>query len=208
MLPAFVVLIALGFVITVFISWSFEMTPEGMKRTADVTPSEVLPYWSKRKFATFVIGIAVIAFGLLAYQLLRSTGGQLSAKHRTDKILIQGNPAGTQTIEVQPDGAVRAEYSYNDRGRGPHIVASWKPDANGIPIEYVGRGNDYMKADVNESFQIVGSKASWKNRTESGDRELTGPAFYVPHDALPEFTAVLAHALLKAPGHRLPLLPA
>src|SRR5207249_6766766 len=165
MLPAVAVLLVLGFIITVIISWAFEMTPEGLKRTADVTPSEVLPYWSKRKFATFVIGIAVIAFGLLANQLLRSTGAQLSAKQRTDKILIQGNPAGTQTIEVQPDGTVRAEYSYNDRGRGPHIVASWKPDANGSPIEYVGRGNDYMKADVNESFQIVGSKASWKNRT-------------------------------------------
>src|SRR5207248_11497 len=82
MLPAFVVLITLGFVITVFISWSFEMTPEGMKRTADVTPGEALPYWSKRKFARFVIGVAVIAFVLLAYQVLRSTGGHVVAKHR------------------------------------------------------------------------------------------------------------------------------
>ncbi|PYL37320.1 MAG: hypothetical protein DMF36_09830 [Verrucomicrobia bacterium] len=100
MLPAFVVLIALGFVITVFISWSFEMTPEGMKRTADVTPGEALPYWSKRKFARFVIGVAVIAVCLLAYQVLRSTGGHVVAKHRTDKIIIQGNPAGTQTVEL------------------------------------------------------------------------------------------------------------
>ncbi len=52
MLPAFVLLVALGFVITVIISWAFEMTPEGLKRTADVTPGEVIPYWSKRKFAS------------------------------------------------------------------------------------------------------------------------------------------------------------
>src|SRR5438046_10097828 len=77
MLPALVVVVALGFVITVIISWSFEMTPEGMKRTADVTPSEVLPYWSKRKFATFVICIAVIAFGLLAYSVLLSNGASV-----------------------------------------------------------------------------------------------------------------------------------
>ena len=128
MLPAVAVLLVLGFIITVIISWAFEMTPEGLKRTADVTAGEVLPYWSKRKFATFVIGVAVIAFGLLAYQLFRSTSGQLSAKQRTDKILIQGNTAGTQTVERQPDGAVRAEYSYNDRGRGEHITATWKLD--------------------------------------------------------------------------------
>ena len=73
MLPAFVVLIALGFVITVFISWSFEMTPEGMKRTADVSVDEVrsMPYWSKKKFAGFVIGLAVIAAALLVFQLWR-----------------------------------------------------------------------------------------------------------------------------------------
>jgi hypothetical protein len=69
MLPALIVLVVLGFVITVIISWSFEMTPEGLKRTSEVTQGEVIPYWSKRKFATFVVGTAVIAFGLLAYQL-------------------------------------------------------------------------------------------------------------------------------------------
>src|SRR5438046_1453970 len=80
MLPAFIVLVALGFVLALLVSWSFEMTPEGLKRTADITPGEVLPYWSKRKFAAFVIATAIIAFGLLAYQLLRPEGGRLSAK--------------------------------------------------------------------------------------------------------------------------------
>src|SRR5215471_11713939 len=52
-MKAFVVLLALGFVLAVFISWAFEMTPEGMKRTADVSADQVrsLPYWSKGKFA-------------------------------------------------------------------------------------------------------------------------------------------------------------
>ena len=70
MITAFVVLLALGFAVALFISWSFEMTPEGLKRTEDVSPDEVIPYWSRRKFARFIIGVAVIAFGLSAYQLL------------------------------------------------------------------------------------------------------------------------------------------
>src|SRR4051812_27284996 len=148
MLPAFVVLIAFGFVITVFISWSFEMTPEGMKRTSEITPGEVLPYWSKRKFTGFIVGVAVIAFALLVFQLLRLTPAfqRGSAGKRTDKIFIQGNEAGTETMKRQPDGAVRVEYSYNDRGRGDHIVATWKLDPTGVPIGYDGHGNDYMKA--------------------------------------------------------------
>jgi len=69
-ITAFVLLLALGFALALFISWSFEMTPEGLKRTQDLSPDQVIPYWSRRKFATFIIGVAVIAFGLSAYQLL------------------------------------------------------------------------------------------------------------------------------------------
>jgi Amidohydrolase family len=207
-MEAFVVLLALGFILAAIISWAFEMTPEGLKRTADVTPAEVLPYWSKRKFTTFVISVAVLAFGLLAYQLLWPKGGQLSAKQRTDKILIQGNPAGTQTVEAQPDGAVRAEYSYNDRGRGDHITASWKLDNAGVPIEYNGRGNDYMKAPIEEHFETLNGRASWKNRSEQGEQAISSEAFYLPMNSPPEFFGVLARALLKAPNHKLPLLPA
>ncbi len=70
-ITAFLVVLALGFVLAMFISWSFEMTPEGLKRTEDLSPDEVIPYWSRRKFARFIIGTAVIAFCLSAYQLLR-----------------------------------------------------------------------------------------------------------------------------------------
>lgn len=70
-ITAFVAVLALGFVLAMFISWAFEMTPEGLKRTEDLSPDEVIPYWSRRKFARFIIGVAVIAFGLSAYQLLR-----------------------------------------------------------------------------------------------------------------------------------------
>jgi len=127
---------------------------------------------------------------------------------RTDVILIQGNKAGSETVAVSADGSARAEYSYNDRGRGDHIVATWKLDAAGIPIEYTGSGNDYMKAAVDERFTFKDRKATWKNRTENGEKALTAPAFYVPANPPPEFYGVLARALLKAPNHTLRLLPA
>src|SRR5262245_50375308 len=37
---AFIVVLALGFILSVIISWAFEMTPDGLKRTADVLPNE------------------------------------------------------------------------------------------------------------------------------------------------------------------------
>ena len=126
---------------------------------------------------------------------------------REDQIVLLGNLAGTQTVQAQPGGGTRAEYSYNDRGRGDHIVATWKLDAAGVPTEYSGSGNDYMKAPVEEAFHLTGGKASWKNRTEQGERTVKGEAFYMPNNAPPELNAVLARALLRAPGHKLHLLP-
>ncbi len=133
---------------------------------------------------------------------------QTSAEQRSHKILIQGNAAGMQTVQTDAAGAPRAEYSYNDRGRGDHITATWKLDAAGVPTEYEGHGNDYMKAPIEERFEVKDGKARWKNRSEQGDQAVTGEAFYVPANPPPEFAGVLARALLKAPGHKLSLLPA
>ncbi|MEP7044121.1 MAG: amidohydrolase family protein [Dokdonella sp.] len=142
------------------------------------------------------------------FMLLAGIGAAQAQTPRQDKILIQGNAAGTQSVAIAADGSARVEYSYNDRGRGEHITATWKLDANGIPVEYEGHGNDYMKAAVEERYAAKDGKASWQNRTEHEERQLSGAAFYIPTNAPPEFFGVLALALLKAPDHRLALLPA
>lgn len=96
-MKAFLVFIALGFILAVVISWAFEMTPEGMKRTADVSSDEIssMPYWSKKKFAAFIIGIAAIAAALLGYKLWRGPGS-ITAQNPT----ATGIPA--KSIAVLP----------------------------------------------------------------------------------------------------------
>jgi TolB-like protein/Tfp pilus assembly protein PilF len=71
-MKGFVVFLILGFAMAVFVSWAFEATPQGMKRTEDVSPDEVLPSWSPRKFAAFIVMIAMLAASLLVFELLRS----------------------------------------------------------------------------------------------------------------------------------------
>jgi len=72
LMTALMVVLALGFGLALFISWAFEATPQGMKRTENVPPDSVLPSWSRRKFAVFIITIALLATGLLAFDLVRS----------------------------------------------------------------------------------------------------------------------------------------
>jgi TolB-like protein/cytochrome c-type biogenesis protein CcmH/NrfG len=70
-MKVFVVVILLGFPVALVIAWAFEMTPEGMKRTENISPNEVIPQWSRRKFAALMITLALVAAGLLAFQFLR-----------------------------------------------------------------------------------------------------------------------------------------
>ncbi len=101
LITTFVVLLAIGFAVALFVSWSFEMTPEGLKRTEDLSPDEVIPYWSRRKFATFIIGTAVIAFGLSAYQLL------------VPRPLATLSNTGANSLQRQPDATSSAEDTGN-----------------------------------------------------------------------------------------------
>lgn len=147
------------------------------------------------RFVSFLLAMVIIS------------GAQAAPVTRNSAVLMQGNRAGSQTVEHLEDGTVHAEYSYNDRDHGDRITATWTLDAKGIPIAYQGRGHDYMKAPVEEVFSFRDGKARWKNRHESGELAPARAAFYMPANPPPEFHGVLARALLKAPDHRLDLLP-
>ena len=66
-LQSFVVIVALGFPVALLLAWAFELTPEGMKRTENVSPNEFIPQWSARKFAALVATIAMLATGLMVF---------------------------------------------------------------------------------------------------------------------------------------------
>ena len=98
-ITAFVVLLALGFAVAVFISWAFEMTPEGLKRTQDLSPGEVIPYWSRRKFATFIFGVAGLAFCLSAYHLLFPAPARNLSQNEPVSISSSEKTSGAQPVE-------------------------------------------------------------------------------------------------------------
>jgi len=101
----FVVLLALGFVFAVFVAWAFEMTPQGMKRTENVSLDEFVPQWSKRKFAALIVSVAVIAAGLFVFQLVRkpSSASASSADNKSIAVLPFDN------LSRDPDNAYFAE---------------------------------------------------------------------------------------------------
>lgn len=145
---------------------------------------------------------------LLALCLFADIASATALVQRQDQMMMLGQIIGSQKVSIDAQGSGKAEYQFNDRGRGDHTQSSWKLDANGIPLEYTVRGNNYLLAPVAETFRLRDGKAVWKSLSEHGEKIVSAPAFYYPGDAPPEMAGVLARALLKAPDHRLALLPA
>lgn len=144
----------------------------------------------------------------LALCLIAAAVAAIAGPTREDKVQIHGQEVGAQTLEAgATKGQFRAHYRYSERGRGDDISAAWTLDANGIPTHYEASGVDYWKAPVEERFDATAGRAAWHNRVDQGDEASNTPAFYLPANPPPEYQAVLARALLKAPGRTLPLLP-
>jgi hypothetical protein len=122
-------------------------------------------------------------------------------------VILAGNKAGFATSNRNPDGSLQFYYEFNDRGRGPKVTERVIVDSNGIPSQIDNTGIDYEKAAVDEHFTLKNGTATWKNRAEHGETQVTAKGFYVSLSGAPQEAAVLAQALLSN-GGRLALLPA
>ena len=144
---AVVVVVLLGFPIALVIAWAFEMTPEGMKRTADISPDEIraMPYWSKRKFAAFVIGVVIIAAGLLAYQLLRPPGSTViaSSSNKSIAVLPLLNESGDPKDEYFSDGL------------SEELIAAL---AQIRELKVIGRSSSFRFKERKEEPKVIGEK--------------------------------------------------
>jgi TolB-like protein len=71
-----IVLLSIGFIITVLLSWVYDLTPSGVKRTKTVNPnrhsdqivSAVSPGWKIATFISIAIILALVAFNLLSHE--------------------------------------------------------------------------------------------------------------------------------------------
>lgn len=130
-----------------------------------------------------------------------------AAASQTLRYTISSNSAvaGSEVDTYLPDGRVESKFEFNDRGRGPKISVVYVFDSAGLPVKVDETGNDYLKAPVDEHFEIKDGIAHWKSTTEDGQAPAGG--FYVSNNgSFAEFAAMMT-ALKKANGAPLHLFP-
>ena len=147
-------------------------------------------------------------FAALAHPQTTAAPSSEAAKPTRYTFILAGNKAGYESSTRNPDGSLQVHFEFNDRGRGPNINEKLVAGKDGIPVEIEITGVDYLKAPVDERYSLKQGVASWKNRSEEGQKKISGKAFYTSISGASEEVALLAQALLAAPQHKLALLPA
>ena len=65
---AILLFLAVGFVVSVIVSWAYEVTPEGLKREEDVDRSQSITHATGRKLDFVIIGVLTVALGIFALE--------------------------------------------------------------------------------------------------------------------------------------------
>ncbi|HKW40344.1 MAG TPA: amidohydrolase family protein [Gemmatimonadales bacterium] len=122
-------------------------------------------------------------------------------------VLIASRPAGIEKQWAAVDGSHHYYFEFNDRGRGPAITERIVLGPRGVPTLVETTGHDYYKNAVAERFTVASGQATWGSSAERGSKAIGVASVYLSMDGVPDEAAVLARALLAAPGGALPLLP-
>src|ERR1043166_9618320 len=162
-MKALVVFLGLGFVISVMISWAFEATPQGLKRTENVPPdvAAALQTWSPRKFATYVIGVAVIAAGLLAFNIFRTKSASppttvAPITNKSVAVLAFANLSDDKGSEYFSDGISEELLTVLQKIPGLHVAA---------------RTSAFSFKGKNATAQEIGEKLGVSNLVEGSVRK-------------------------------------
>ena len=187
-MKAFVTVIAAGFPIALVIAWAFEMTPQGMKRTEDISPDEFIPQWSRRKFATLILSMAVIAGGLLIFQLwrTRSVPMPVSVPAKSIAVLpfenLSGNPENAYfTDGIQEEILMRLAkvadlkvVSRTSTVRYKKSLGNLREIATQLGVANVLEGSVQRTADrVHVNVQLIKATSDAHLWAEAYDRKLT-----------------------------------
>ena len=153
-----VIILAIGFPIALAFSWAFEITPEGVVRESDIETGKSIAHHTGRKIVGLTAVVAVIAAGLLAFQLWgpkRSTtapGETASAVRAPATATIPD-----KSIAVLPltnEGGAKDEQYFSD-GLSEDLITALSQFAG---LKVIGRNSSFQFRDSKDDSKTIGAK--------------------------------------------------
>ena len=112
-----ILILVVGFPIALVFSWAFEITPEGIVRESEVAADQSITHHTGRKIVALTIVLAVVATGLLIFQLIRARSTSPSATTISNKsiaVMPFDNLSGDPRFEALAEKIVPAKEFHAD----------------------------------------------------------------------------------------------
>ncbi len=121
-------------------------------------------------------------------------------------VITGGKNVGHLIATTQGD-VTTIDFDIKNNGRGPTIAETIRNGPGGLPVEWSIKGATTFGSKVDEHFSQTAGHAEWTDATGHHTAEIARPALYVDQDGSGWSGQIIAHALLKAPGMSMDVLP-
>jgi len=142
---------------------------------------------------------------LVLGSFLFTAGGAFAQSSSEYSVTYEQKSVGSMTVTAG-DARRHVEYGYTVNARGPKYRFEFVLDAAGLPSALEVSGADILGVAAVEHLGSDARGRAWKSPVDEG--KVAAGSFYYPFYESPEAAAMLARALLAAPGGMLRLAPA
>jgi TolB-like protein/Tfp pilus assembly protein PilF len=113
-LQVIMMVLAIGFIVTLFVAWAFELTPEGVKREAEVDRSQSITPRTGKKLNNLILVLMALA---IAYLLFDKFAGQPPARAVVNPVPSHGGAAEEEVEDTAADRRSIAVLPFTNRSR-------------------------------------------------------------------------------------------
>ncbi len=163
-----VIVMALGFIPALVIAWVFELTPEGLKRDAEVKPEESIAPQTARRMDRLIIAVLILALVYFAFDKF------VLAPRRDAAMLVDARPpastAARKSIAVLPftDLSPTHDQEYFSDGMAEELLNAL---AKVKDLKVAGRTSSFSFKGKNEDLRTIGKVLNVANILEGSVRK-------------------------------------
>jgi len=162
-LRALIIVLALGFVPVLIFAWVFELTPQGLKRDAEVKPEESIAPQTARRMDRLIIAVlicALVYFGVDKFVLAPRRDAALvmqTTEHVTASAVAEKSMVNPRSIAVLPfvNMSTDMENEFFSDGLSEEILNSL---ARIDGMQVVGRTSSFQFKGKNDDLRTIGDK--------------------------------------------------
>jgi len=171
-MKSLVVLMAVGFVPTLIVSWVFELTPDGIKRDEDVSPQESIAPQTALKMDRILLALAALAIGYFAFDkfVLAPRREAAMVAQATAKAAAAATAHDNKSIAVLAfnDLSPQHDQGYFSDGMSEEILNAL---AQVKDLKVAGRTSSFYYKGRNEDLRTIGKALGVANIIEGSVRK-------------------------------------